>query len=103
MLEKAVARGNDQRLGTDSNACSRLRLPMTMETTPKGERLYNTSLVMYVASEEEEGLYNLYFHNCQNYDNNKEPLLVDFTVRLTGGRSEEIGRSFVTLTERFLS
>lgn len=55
---------------------------MTMETTPKGERLYNTSLVMYVASEEEEGLYNLYFHNCQNYDDNKEPLLVDFTVRL---------------------
>lgn len=38
---------------------------------------------MYVASEEEEGLYNLYFHNCQNYDNNKEPLLVDFTVRLS--------------------
>lgn len=85
MLEKAVVRGNDPRLGTDSNACSRLRLPMTMETTPKGERSYNTSLVMYVASEEEEGLYNLYFHNCQNYDNNKEPLLVDFTVRLTSG------------------
>lgn len=39
---------------------------------------------MYVASEEEEGLYNLYFHNCQNYDNYMEPLLVDFTVRLSG-------------------
>ena len=38
---------------------------------------------MYVANEDEEGLYNLYFHNCQNYDNNKEPLLVDFTVRLS--------------------
>lgn len=107
MLEKAVIRGNDPRSGTDSNACSRLRLPMTTETTPKGERLYNTSLVMYVASEEEEGLYNLYFHNCQNYNcqNNKkkDPLLVDFTVRLIGGWSGEIGRSFVTLTERFLS
>lgn len=80
MFEKTV-RGNDPRLGSDSNACSRLRLPMTMATTSKGERSYNTSLVMYVASEEEEGLYNLYFHNCQNYDDNKEPLLVDFTVR----------------------
>jgi len=57
---------------------------MTTETTSRGERLYNTSFVMYVASEEEEGLYNLYFHNCRNYDNNKEPLLVDFTVRLSG-------------------
>lgn len=85
MIEKAAGRGSDPRLGSDNNACSRLRLPMTMETTPKGERLYNTSLVMYVANEEEEGLYNLYFHNCQNYDNNKEPLLVDFTVRLSGG------------------
>lgn len=86
MLEKAAVRGNDPMPGLDSNACSRLRLPMTMETTSKGERLYNTSFVMYVASEEEEGLYNLYFHNCQNYNNNKEPLLVDFTVSLTGGR-----------------
>lgn len=56
---------------------------MTTETTTKGERSYNTSFAMYVASEEEEGLYNLYFHNCRNYDNNQEPLLVDFTVRLT--------------------
>ncbi|XP_012528626.1 protein GPR107 [Monomorium pharaonis] len=83
VIEKTVVRGNDPRRGSDSsNACSRLRLPITMETTPKGERSYNTSLVMYVASEEEEGLYNLYFHNCQNYDNNKEPLLVDFTVEI---------------------
>lgn len=83
MVDKAIVHGSESRLGSDSNACSRLRLPMTVETTPTGERSYNTSLVMYVASEEEEGLYNLYFHNCQNYDNNKEPLLVDFTVRLS--------------------
>ncbi|KAG5313714.1 GP107 protein, partial [Acromyrmex insinuator] len=82
VVEKAVVHGVDQRLRSDSNACSRLRLPMTMETTSTGERSYNTSLVMYVANEDEEGLYNLYFHNCQNYDNNKEPLLVDFTVEI---------------------
>ncbi|KAL0118400.1 hypothetical protein PUN28_009214 [Cardiocondyla obscurior] len=81
VLEKAVAR-NDPKLGSDSNACSRLRLPMTVDTAPNGEKSYNTSLVMYVATEEEEGLYNLYFHNCRNYDNNKEPLFVDFTVEI---------------------
>lgn len=51
-----------------------------METTTKGERSYNTSFVMYVATDDEAGLYNLYFHNCHNYDSYKEPLLVDFTV-----------------------
>jgi hypothetical protein len=56
---------------------------MTTEMTLRGEKSYNTSFVMYVASEEEEGLYNLYFHNCWNYDSNKEPLFVDFTVRLS--------------------
>lgn len=53
---------------------------------------------MYVASEEEEGLYNLYFHNCQNYDNNMEPLLVDFTVRLFGN-DQEITRLFISAEE----
>ncbi|XP_020290780.1 protein GPR107 [Pseudomyrmex gracilis] len=81
-VEKSIVGTNNLKLEPDSNACSRLRLPMTMETTAKGEKSYNTSFVMYVASEEEEGLYNLYFHNCQNYDNYKEPLLVDFTVEV---------------------
>ncbi|XP_072744487.1 protein GPR107 isoform X2 [Anoplolepis gracilipes] len=81
-VEKSVVFGDVSRFGSESNACSHLRLPMTMETTSKGENSYNTSFVMYVASEEEEGLYNLYFHNCQNYDNYMEPLLVDFTVEV---------------------
>lgn len=53
---------------------------------------------MYVASEEEEGLYNLYFHNCQNYDNYMEPLLVDFTVRLFGN-DQEIRWLFISAEE----
>lgn len=57
---------------------------------------------MYVASEEEEGLYNLYFHNCQNYDNFIEPLLVDFTVRLFEN-DKEIKRLFIDAEEIFLS
>lgn len=53
---------------------------MTMNSDANGEKSYNTSFVMYVATEEEEGLYNLYFHNCLNY-NYEAPLAVDFTVR----------------------
>ncbi|XP_041987347.1 protein GPR107 [Aricia agestis] len=43
--------------------CSYAVLPITKETR-NGTDYYNTSFAMYVASNEEEGLYNLYFHNC---------------------------------------
>lgn len=42
-------------------------------------KYYNTSFYLYVGSQSEEGLYNLYFHNCQNY-NYKTPVALDFTV-----------------------
>lgn len=51
---------------------------MTMQQV-KGEKYYNTSFTMYVASEEEEGLYNLYFHNCPNYKYDS-PVTLDFSV-----------------------
>ncbi|XP_015176179.1 PREDICTED: protein GPR107 isoform X2 [Polistes dominula] len=63
------------------NTCDRLTsLPMTMETI-KGKTYYNTSFAMYVGDEEEEGLYNLYFHNCPNYKGNTQVAL-DFTIRI---------------------
>ncbi|KPJ00590.1 Protein GPR107 [Papilio xuthus] len=43
--------------------CSNSVLPITKETHG-GYDYYNTSFAMYVASDNEEGLYNLYFHNC---------------------------------------
>lgn len=43
--------------------CSYANLPITRETR-NGYDYYNTSFAMLVASEKEEGLYNLYFHNC---------------------------------------
>lgn len=63
---------------SESSACS-LNLSMTVQII-KGERYYNTSFAMYVASEEEEGLYNLHFHNCPNYKYDSQVAL-DFTVR----------------------
>ncbi|KAL0902188.1 hypothetical protein ABMA27_000120 [Loxostege sticticalis] len=43
--------------------CSFANLPITKETR-NGFDYYNTSFAMLVASQKEEGLYNLYFHNC---------------------------------------
>ncbi|CAK1588495.1 unnamed protein product [Parnassius mnemosyne] len=48
--------------------CSNAVLPITKETR-NGFDYYNTSFAMYVASDKEEGLYNLYFHNCPGKDN----------------------------------
>lgn len=65
---------------SESSACS-LNLSMTVQIV-KGERYYNTSFAMYVASEEEEGLYNLHFHNCPNYKYDSQVAL-DFTIQIS--------------------
>ncbi|XP_043248119.1 protein GPR107 isoform X2 [Colletes gigas] len=65
---------------SESNACL-LQLPLVVKTI-KGEKYYNTSFAMYVGSEEEEGLYNLYFHNCPNYKYNSQVAL-DFTIQIS--------------------
>ncbi|XP_017794204.1 PREDICTED: protein GPR107 isoform X1 [Habropoda laboriosa] len=65
---------------SENSVCSRLKLPMTVETV-KGEKYYNASFAIYVASEEGEGLYNLYFYNCQNYKYYSSVAL-DFTIQI---------------------
>ncbi|XP_022833084.1 protein GPR107 [Spodoptera litura] len=47
--------------------CSYTMLPITKETR-NGFDYYNTSFALYVATDQEEGLYNLYFNNCPNPD-----------------------------------
>ncbi|KAG8221817.1 hypothetical protein J437_LFUL002819 [Ladona fulva] len=59
--------------------CELMSLPITMETR-NGVNYYNTSFVMYVATKEEEGLYNLYFHSCPNYGN--EEVHLDFLIEI---------------------
>ncbi|XP_015429896.1 PREDICTED: protein GPR107 isoform X2 [Dufourea novaeangliae] len=62
-------------------ACSGLKLPMNVRNV-KGEKYYNTTFLVYVASEEDEGLYNLLFHNCPNYKYGSQVAL-DFTVQIS--------------------
>ncbi|XP_012279514.1 protein GPR107 isoform X2 [Orussus abietinus] len=81
------------RVGMDADACSHIKLPMTTETV-RGEKYYNASFVMYVASKEEEGLYNLYFHSCPNYKPGTRVAL-DFTMQI----QENNGGNFLSAGE----
>ncbi|XP_011145733.1 protein GPR107 isoform X2 [Harpegnathos saltator] len=80
-LAKPISGDDANGGGSKSNTCCRLKLPMMVNNHANGRKSYNTSFVMYVANEEEEGLYNLYFHNCLNY-NYEAPLSVDFTMQI---------------------
>ncbi|CAG9824807.1 unnamed protein product, partial [Phaedon cochleariae] len=46
-----------------------------------GLTYYNTSFVMAVRTIQEEGLYNLFFHSCPNYNSNTETL-IDFDIKI---------------------
>ncbi|XP_014261704.1 protein GPR107 isoform X2 [Cimex lectularius] len=47
---------------------------------------YNTSFVIYVSREKDEGLYNLYFFNCRNYRPN--PIPVEFEIDIVEKNKE---------------
>nr|CAD7569138.1 unnamed protein product [Timema californicum] len=66
----------DQNSGSALNGgpCFQLQLPVTKMVTPTGN-YYNTSFAMRVDSETEEGLYNLYFHSCPNYKDDRHVYL----------------------------
>lgn len=70
----------DEKAKAEGGSCSRYKLPMTVETI-KGQKYYNASFLMRVTNDEEEGLYNLYFHSCPNY-RWETPVAIDFTVRI---------------------
>lgn len=65
---------------SEKQLCSDLKFPI-LANGDSPQKSYNTNFVMYVATEKEEGLYNLYFHSCPNYDN-KEPVYIDFTMEI---------------------
>jgi G protein-coupled receptor 107 len=50
----------------DSAKCGRLTLQM-QRTEKDNAGYYTFSFAMYIATKQEEGLYNLYFHSCPNY------------------------------------
>ncbi|XP_034254196.1 protein GPR107 [Thrips palmi] len=59
--------------------CSNLQWPIT---TDAKREYFNASFVMYVATEAEEGLYNLYFHSCPNYHSDDAEVSITFTMEI---------------------
>ncbi|KAK5640013.1 hypothetical protein RI129_010824 [Pyrocoelia pectoralis] len=74
--------GENSKLSSVSNPCGKLRLPISIQHDGKGAPSFNTSFVMSILSSTEEGLYNLYFYNCPNYDSNKQVSL-NFRIQIT--------------------
>jgi hypothetical protein len=64
----------------DANHCSNLNFDITSEVI-KGKTYYNANFTLSVATVAEEGLYNLYFHSCPNYQPGTE-VTVDFTIEI---------------------
>lgn len=55
--------------------CNDVQLPISHK-----DGFYNFSFVVFVASEKEEGLYNLNFHNCHNYEVGPDRSSIDMTL-----------------------
>lgn len=62
-----------------STSCLHDKLPIKIDTID-GEKYIHTSFAMYVMNNDEEGLYNLFFHSCPNYKYETRRY-VNFTVR----------------------
>uniref|UniRef100_A0A8D8V6D1 Protein GPR107 n=1 Tax=Cacopsylla melanoneura TaxID=428564 RepID=A0A8D8V6D1_9HEMI len=62
------------------STCQSIHLPLVFNE--KGQ--INASFVIFIASEAEEGLYNLYLHNCENYRRAywSEGVKVNFTIHI---------------------
>ncbi|XP_064555741.1 protein GPR107 [Drosophila montana] len=56
--------------------CKNFTLPLIKHTV-EGTNYYNFTFSMFVATQHDEGLYNLYFHACPNYFN---PKMLSFNV-----------------------
>ncbi|KAH8418969.1 hypothetical protein KR222_010590 [Zaprionus bogoriensis] len=66
---------NSYRQSTEE-LCRNFTLPLIKKTLD-GTNYYNFTFSMFVATQHDEGLYNLYFHACPNYD---RPKMLSFNV-----------------------
>uniref|UniRef100_A0A182MWI8 GOST seven transmembrane domain-containing protein n=1 Tax=Anopheles culicifacies TaxID=139723 RepID=A0A182MWI8_9DIPT len=64
--EFGAAAGGAAETGDAATVCSKLTLSLE-ETSDDMFKYYSFNFAIYVATKQEEGLYNLYFHSCPNY------------------------------------
>ncbi|XP_002071432.2 protein GPR107 [Drosophila willistoni] len=74
-VDNSLADINSFRQSQD-DLCKNFTLPLIKHTV-EGVNYYNFTFSMFVATQRDEGLYNLYFHACPNY---YRPKIVSFNV-----------------------
>ncbi|XP_046981150.1 protein GPR107 isoform X1 [Schistocerca americana] len=77
---RGIPRHDKQAASTPSGGCVQQSFNLTVQTR-ENENYYNANFSMRVTSESDEGLYNLYFHNCANYKEGTKVSL-DFTISI---------------------
>uniref|UniRef100_U5ESJ2 Putative g protein-coupled seven transmembrane receptor n=1 Tax=Corethrella appendiculata TaxID=1370023 RepID=U5ESJ2_9DIPT len=75
---------NSELIPKGSSVCNQLTLPMTNKIDGVFT-FYDFHFSMYIATKQEEGLYNLYFHSCPNYLTEK--LMLSFDVDIEENNS----------------
>ncbi|CAL4159734.1 unnamed protein product, partial [Meganyctiphanes norvegica] len=73
-INTVAAQKSDQ-----SYSCSNVKIPMDYDSNTG---FYNFSFIVIVRQSNEEGLYNLNFHNCHNYGYD-EPASIDMKLKVT--------------------
>lgn len=81
-IQNSVATLNQRKKRNIGNEHCTQNLPLV--ETKQG---FNTNFIIYVATEKEEGLYNLYFHNCPNYVEGQS-VEVDFNIEIEERNNE---------------
>ncbi|KAK0176988.1 hypothetical protein PV328_001083 [Microctonus aethiopoides] len=76
-----------------STSCLHDKLPIKIDTID-GEKYIHTSFSMYVMNNDEEGLYNFFFHSCPNYKYETRRY-VNFTIHI----SEENNGNYLSAGE----
>ncbi|XP_075229830.1 protein GPR107 isoform X2 [Lycorma delicatula] len=71
--------GNGVSKTDDDHSCTDQHFPITVETK-NNINYYNANFAIYIMTDSEEGLYNLYFHNCPNYG--QQNVGLDFTMEI---------------------
>lgn len=82
---RSIPRHDKQASSTPAGGCVQQSFNLTVHTV-QNENYYNATFAMRVASESDEGLYNLYFHNCENYKEGTKVSL-DFTISIEENNS----------------
>ncbi|OXA58462.1 hypothetical protein Fcan01_07514 [Folsomia candida] len=80
------------------NSCNNRRLPLNVTIMPDGTLSYSFNFVVYIAAEDCEGLYSLYFHNCAPDDRDSRVTL-DMKIIESNQDDSLLGQNYLSAGE----